>query len=186
MKILFGLLIFAFVVFVYMLLRFFIKRVSLRKALKKFAKQHNYTYKISFRNLLPGNNTNRLVEVETANTIYRIKLFGLLRKHCEIHFWDSRNYSTAWHFNRYSLVGSAPIGVSGTCRRKNLGADTWTETESKNVVPVLLIDPPNAPVRLTQTHVNHLVDLRAGEKIENVLFADRDFLFRFIEKQEKV
>ncbi len=175
----------AMVVLLYMLLRFLFKRIFLWKAFSKFTRQYHYTYKISFRNLLPGNSTTHLVEIETQHTIYRIKLFGLLRKHCEIHFWDSQNYSIAWYFSRYGYVGTAPIGQTGSRNHRSLGNSDWTTTTNKKVIPILLIDPANAPVRLTQTQTNHLVDLRAGEMIGNILFADRDFLFRFIEKQEK-
>ena len=185
MKALFAILIIVVIVFIYMLLRFFIKRISFWNALKKFAKQNNYAYKISLHNIFPRNSKNPLIEIETENTLYQIKLFGLLRKHCEIHFWNSQNYSVAWYFNRYGYVGTAPIGQTGSRNHRKLGNIDWTTSTSKKIVPILLIDPANAPVRLTQTQANHLVDLRAGEMIENILFADRDFLFRYIEKTEK-
>ena len=74
----------------------------------------------------------------------------------------------------------APLGVS-TKRRRNLGKTDWLTADG---VPVLLISPAHAPVCMTQTDVNHLVQLRVGDKIGNALFADLDYLFRHIEKQK--
>ena len=185
MKALGILLIVVLAVFLYILLRFILKRIFLWVCLKRFAKKHNFQCKIAFTCLLPSNRTGT-VQIESAHTIYQINLFGLLRKHCEIHFWNTQEYSVEWYFSRYGLVGSTPIGQTNAKRRRSLGNRDWGSSISdKEVVPVLLIDPANAPVRLTQTQVNHLVDLRVGEKIENILFADRDFLFRFIENREK-
>ena len=185
MKSLKILLIIALVFLLYIGLRFFVKRIRAIITLKKFCKKHNYSCKISPHCMLPLNSTACLVQIETDTAIYPIKLFGLLRKHCEIHFWNLQEYSVEWYFSRYGLVGSTPIGLTNTKRRRSLGNSSWTAVPiEKTTIPILLIAPAQAPVRLTKTDVTRFVDLRAGEKVDDVLFADLDFLLRYIAKNE--
>lgn len=172
----------ALVLMIYILLRFICKRLCLWCALKKFAKGHNYILKMPFSCLLPINSNNRFIQIKTNSTVYNIKPFGLLRKHCEIHFWNTQEYSIEWYFSRAGYVGTTPIGQTNNCPHRSLGKADWVAADG---VPVLLISPANAPVRLTQTKVNHLVELRAGDKIGDAVFADSDYLFRYIKKQEK-
>ncbi|MBQ8358527.1 MAG: hypothetical protein IJX37_01245 [Oscillospiraceae bacterium] len=174
----------ALAVMAYIFLRFVIKRIWLLTVLRKFAKKHNYICKIPLSCLLPANRSTSPVKMETGNAVYNIKLFGLLRKHCEIHFWSLKEYSVEWYFSRYGFVGTTPIGQLGA-RRRSLGNGKWSVGNGKAVVPVLLLSPAHAPVRLTRTDVNHLVDLRAGDKMGDTVFADLDYLLRFIEKNEK-
>ena len=179
------LIVIALAVMVYIFLRFVIKRIGLLISVKTFAKKHGFGCKCPLSCLLPSNCIGT-VEIESANTVYTVKLFGLLRKHCEIHFWNFREYSVEWYFSRYGLVNIPHIGQTNANRRRSLGNADWAAvTGEKEVVPILLISPANAPVRLTQTRINHLEDLRAGEKIGDVIFADMDYLFRFIAKREK-
>lgn len=184
MKALQILILIALAITVYVFLRFVVKRIWLFAVLRKFSKKHGYVCKIPLSCLLPNNRSKCLVQIETENAIYSIKLFGLLRKHCEIHFWSLEEYSAEWYLMRTGFVGAAPIGQVGA-RRRSLGNENWTANSEKEVIPVLLISPANAPVRLTQTKVNHLEYLRAGERIENAVFADWDYLWRFIENREK-
>lgn len=178
------LILIALVVMVCIVLRFVVKRIWLFTVLRKFAKKHGYTCKLPLSCLLPNNHNKHLVQIETGNTVYSIKLFGLLRKHCDIHFWSLKEYSATQYFSRREYVGGTPIGLTGA-RRRSLGNGNWTVSSEKEVIPVLLISPANAPVRLSQTQVNHFEYLRAGERIENAVFADLDFLMGFIENREK-
>ena len=174
----------ALVVMVYMLLRFVVKRIWLFSVLRRFAKQYSYTLIFPFSCLLPNNRNKDIGKIETASTVYCVKLFGLLRKHCDIHFWSSQEYSATQYFSRREYVGGTPIGQTGA-RRRSLGNGNWAHSSEKEVIPVLLISPAQAPVRLSQTKVNHFEYLRAGERIENAVFADWDYLWRFIENREK-
>ena len=172
----------AIVIVLYLLLRFIVKRLWLFHQFRRFAKKHNYTCTIPRSCLLPNNRNHRYVQIRTPNTVYNIKLFGLLRKHCEIHFWNTQEYSSTWYFTRMEYIGStSPLGVSAT-RRRSLGNTDWLTADG---VPVLLISPAQAPVRISKTDVNHLVQLRAGEKIGDAIFADLDYLLRHIEHREK-
>ena len=173
----------ALVVMVYMLLRFVVKRIWLFSVLRKFAKQHSFNFSFPASCLLPNNRNNDIVKIETASTVYCVKLFGLLRKHCDIHFWSSQEYSATQYFTRREYVGGTPIGQTAA-RHRSLGDGNWSVSSEKEVIPVLLISPANAPVRLSQTKVNHFEHLLAGEKIENLIFADWDYLWRFIENRE--
>lgn len=173
----------ALVVMVYIVLRFVVKRIWLFAVLRRFAKKHGYICTIPLSCLWPSNRNDRIVQLETDSTIYAIKLFGLLRKHCEIHFWNLEEYSVAHFLMRSSFVASVPIGQTGAkCR--SLGNRNWAHSSEKEVIPVLLLSPTQVPVRLSQTKVNHWERLQAGEKIENAVFADWDYLWRFIENRE--
>lgn len=184
MKVLQFLFAIALAITIYLFLRFILKRIWLFAILRKFSKKHGYTCKIPLSCLLPYNRNKRLVQLETGSTVYSVKLFGLLRKHCEIHFWSMEEYSAEWYLMRSGFVGAAPIGQV-SARRRSLGNENWAVSSEKEVVPVLLISPAHAPVRLTQTKVNHLEYLRAGDKIVDAIFADLDYLLRFIENREK-
>lgn len=174
----------ALAITVWLFFRFILKRIWLFAVLHKFAKKHGYTCITPLSCLLPNNRNKRLVRIETGSTVYSIKLFGLLRNHCDIHFWSSQEYSATQYFTRAEYVGGSPIGQTGA-RRRSLGNENWTVNSGKEVITVFLISPANAPVRLSQTKVNHFEYLRAGERIENAVFADLDFLLRFIENREK-
>ena len=174
----------ALVIVFYILLRFIVKRIRLLAVLHKFSKKHGYTCKTPLSCLLPNNREKNVVQIETDNTVYSIKLFGLLRKHCDIHFWSLKEYSATQYFTRSEYVGGTPIGQTGALRR-SLGNENWTVSSGKDVISVLLISPANAPVRLSQTKVNHFEYLRVGDKIGDTVFADLDFLLRFIENREK-
>ncbi len=174
----------ALAVTVLILLRFLVKRIWLFAVLRRFAKKHGYVCKIPLSCLWPSNRNDCIVQLETGNTLYAVKLFGLLRKHCEIHFWSLAEYSVVHFLMRSSFVVAEPLGLIGT-KRRSLGNGNWAVSSEKEVIPVLLISPAQAPVRLTQTNVNHLEYLRAGEKIGSAVFADLDYLLRFIENREK-
>ena len=180
-QILFGI---AAAVTLYIFLRFIVKRIWLFTTLRRFAKKHSYICKMPLSCLLPNNRNLHVVLIETDSTLYAVKLFGLLRKHCDIHFWSSQEYSATQYFSRAEYVGGTPIGQAGA-RRRSLGNGNWAIRSEKEVIPVLLISPANAPVRLSQTKVNHFEYLSAGERIENAVFADWDYLWRFIENREK-
>ena len=181
MKIISILTIIAMITFIFLLLRFIIKRLWLFHQLRRFAKEHNYTCTIPRSCLLPNNRNRHYVQIRTPNTVYNIKLFGLLRKNCEIHFWSATEYSTYWYSLRTEFAGATPICQANQHPLRSLGKADWL---TANGVPILLISPTHTPVRLTKTDVNHFVNLRIGEKIGDAIFADLDYLFRHIENRE--
>ena len=84
-------------------------------------------------------------------------------------------YSVEKFIPRMSLVDT-PLGHR-PARRRKLGK--WN-VNSDIEIPVLLYSSANSPIHITQTKVNHVERLMAGDNIEDVLFVDRDFLFRYI------
>lgn len=181
------LIIIALAVTLYIFLCFIVKRIWLFTALRRFAKKHSYVCKMPLSGLLPNNRNNNLVEIETENALYAVKLFGLLRKHCHIHFWSRAEYSIEWYFSRHGLdLRKTPFELLAGAKSRSLGSTDWLPVGGeKEVIPLLLISPTQAPVMLTKTDANHWEHLRAGERIEDVLFADLDYLLSFIENREK-
>jgi len=181
-QILFGI---AAAVTLYIFLRFIVKRIWLFMTLRRFAKKHSYICKMPLSCLLPNNRNRQLVLIESEQSIYAIKLFGLLRKHCHIHFWSRKEYSIEWYFSRHGMdFQKTPHALLAGARRRSLGSADWPVSSEKEVIPLFLISPAHAPVKLTKT-AKHGELLYAGEKIEDVLFADLDYLVRFIENRER-
>jgi len=171
--------------YLYAVIRFAVHRIRFLAFLKQFTKTYGYSYKLAgIAYYFPCNRSKATILLETKNTVYNIRLFGLLRKHCEVHFWNLQEYSVEKHIIKALYVGSTPTGLTNAkCRR--LGSfPSLDSSNNKTVIPVLLFLPTNGVMRLTRTQVNHLVELRAGDKIEDVLFADSDYLFRCIANRE--
>lgn len=40
--------------------------------------------------------------------------------------------------------------------------------------------PANSPIKITKNNGNSIVDLEVGDKIDDVIFADREYLFQYI------
>ena len=165
--------------YIYVLLRFVIKRIILLHKIKRFAEENGIEYKISIPAfLIPSNQYGTALLLKTEKATYNIRLFGLLRKNCAVHFWSKEQYSVEKFIPRMSLVDT-PLGHR-TVRRRKLGK--W-DISAYTEIPVLLYSPANSPIHITQTKVNHVERLIAGDMIEDILFVDIDFLFRYIENR---
>ena len=184
-------LLLALVLCLYFFLRFIIRRMSLLISLTKFAKKYDYQLKRNLWNcLLPLNSSSKIsVVIETNNSIYAIKLFGFFLKNREVHFRNTKEYSTRWIMPREGLSEK----TNEICANplKSLGSfDDAIYIDSsvqKERIPVLLHSPESfALLRCTHLLSNRIVRLQVGEKIagSDLLFADRDFLFRYISKRE--
>lgn len=185
------LLIIALVFLLYIFLRFIIRRMCLLISLRKFAKKYDYQLKINLWNcLLPLNSSSKTsVVIETNNSIYDIKLFGFFLKNREVHFRNTKEYSTRWIMPREGLSEK----TNEICANplKSLGsfddAIYIVPSVQKERIPVLQHSPDSfAFLRRTHLLSNHIVRLNVGDKIagSDLLFADRDFLFLYISKRE--
>ena len=185
----------ALLIFFLLLLRFFLQRVRLLVSLKWFARKYGFRVR-GFRPIffLPLNATKKnMITLETDNYIYDIKPFGLLRKHCEIHFWSLSEYSMEWYFSRHGIDHEPRLNIGATNERKRRRIGAFEADVNANAgkehTPVLLLSPSNAPIRLTYYKANPhydllCADLYAGNMIENAIFADLDYLYRHICKLE--
>ena len=185
----------ALLIYLLLLLRFFLQRVRLLISLKWFARKYGFQAS-GFRPIffLPINVTKKnMITLETDNYIYDIKPFGLLRKHCEIHFWSVSEYSMEWYFSRHGIDHEPHLYIGATNERKRRKIGVFEAdldaTTVKEHTPVLLLSPSNAPIRLTYYKANQDYDLLcanlyAGDMIENTLFTDLDYLYRHICKLE--
>ena len=164
--------------YLYIVLRFVLKRVILLRQIKRFAKENSLQCDITARAfLLPSNRCGTAVVLKTEKICYNIRLFGLLRKNCAVHFWNKEMYSLEKYIPRMGLVEDIPLGHRDVTRRV-LGK--WI-IKSESEIPVLLYAPANGPIRITQTNVNHIERMIAGDMLDGVLFADWDYLFRYVE-----
>jgi hypothetical protein len=95
MKLLWYLLLILALYYIYISLRFAIKRILLLHKIKRFAKENRIDYKFSTSAFfVPSNRHGTAVILKTNNAIYNIRLFGLLRKNCAVHFWSKEQYIT--------------------------------------------------------------------------------------------
>jgi len=184
-------LLFALVLWLYFFLRFIIRRMCLLISLRKFTKKYDYQLKRNLWNcLLPLNgSSSSSVVIETNRSIYDIKLFGFFLKNREVHFRSTKEYSTRWIMPREHRSES----INEICANplKSLGsfddAVYMVSSVQKERIPVLLHSPDSfAFLRCTHLLSNRIVRLYIGEKIagSDLLFADSDFLFRYISKRE--
>lgn len=191
MKSLIIILLFVLAFGLYIFLRFIPRRIYLLILLRKFAKKYDYQLKINLWNcLLPLNSSSKTsVVIETNNSIYDIKLFGFFLKNREVHFRNTKEYSTRWIMPREGLSEK----TNEICANplKSLGsfddAIYIVPSVQKERIPVLLHSPDSfAFLRRTHLLSNHIVRLNVGDKIagSDLLFADRDFLFLYISKRE--
>ena len=187
------LLIIALVFLLYIFLRFIIRRICLLISLRKFAKKYDYQLKRNLWNcLLPLNGSSRSsVVIETNSSIYDIKLFGFFLKNREVHFRNTKEYSTTWYLMAKGFSAKGNINTICASPLKSLGsfndAIYIDSSVQKERIPVLLHSPDSfAHLRRTHLLSNRIVRLHVGEKIadSDLLFADSDFLFRYISKKE--
>ena len=179
MKLLLYLLLLFALHFSYSLFRFVFKRARLLHQVKCFAKEHSIECIVTTPAFLfPSNRYGTAVLLRTEKATYNIRLFGLLRKNCAVHFWSKEQYSVEKFIPRMSLV-DIPLGHRPV-RRRELGK--W-DISANTEIPVLLYSPANSPIHITQTKVNHVERLITGDMIEDILFVDSDFLFRYIENR---
>mgnify|MGYP003292464748 CR=1 FL=1 len=163
--------------YLYIVLRFVLKRVNLMWQIKRFSKENCLQCDITASAfLLPSNRCGTAVVVKTEKVCYNIRLFGLLRKNCAVHFWNKEMYSVE-KFIPKMLLYDTPLGHRSVRRRKLGEWDNNANTE----IPVLLYSSADSPLRIMQTKVNHIERLIAGDMLDGVLFVDWDYLYRYIE-----
>ncbi len=185
-------LLFALVLWLYFFLRFIIRRICLLISLRKFAKKYDYQLKRNLWNcLLPLNGSSRSsIVIETNRSIYDIKLFGFFLKNREVHFRNTKEYSARWYLMAKGFSARANINEICANSLKSLGSfDDAIYIDSsvqKERIPVLLLSPAYELLRRTHLLANRIVRFNVGDKIagSDLLFADSDFLFRYICKRE--
>lgn len=166
--------------FLYILLRYILKRLNLIGQIKRFAKENDLQCDITLSAFLkPSNRCGTAVYMRKGDTCYNIRLFGLLRKNCAVHYWNKEMYSVEKYIPRMCLVEEIPLGHRNV-RRRYMGE--WN-LQSDLDIQVLLYSPSNSSIRITQTNVNHIERMIAGDMLDGVIFADWDYLFRYIEKR---
>ena len=185
-------LLFSLALGLYLFLRFIIRRIRLLISLRKFAKKYDYQLKIDLWNcLLPLNgSSSSSIVIETNSSIYDIKLFGFFLKNREVHFRNTKEYSTRWYLIAKGFSARATINEICAFPQKSLGSfDDAIYIDSsvqKERIPVLLLSPAYELLRRTHLLVNRVVTFEIGDKIagSDLLFTDSDFLFRYIGKRE--
>ena len=172
-----------FIAFLY--LRFFFKRLRLLLNLKKAAKRCGAKLKLTTPSFyFPTNGCKRHELMVTGEDfIYCIKVIGLFQKYCDLHFWNAREYGTRKYLLKFQIDQSTPLGSKDT-RHKHLDIDFTAglpeNTEGKQVVHFYLLSPANSPIHITQNNGNAIVDMEPGSKIDDIIFADREYLFQYI------
>ena len=133
--------------YTYIFSRFVLSRFVFLIKVKSFAKIHNIECCVTLPAfLLPSNRLGTAVLLKAKDKTYNIRLFGLLRKNCAVHFWNKEMYSVEKFIPRMSL-NDVPLGHRPV-KRRELGK--W-DNDSDIEIPVLLCMPANGLIKITQT-----------------------------------
>ena len=162
MKSLIIILLTVFSLGLYIFLRFIIRRICLLISLRKFAKKYDYQLKTNLWNcLLPLNgSSSSSIVIVTNSSIYDIKLFGFFLKNREVHFRNTKEYSTRWIMPREGVSEKTTEICANPL--KSLGsfddAIYIVPSVQKERIPVLLHSPDSfAFLRRTHLLSNHIV-----------------------------
>ena len=169
---------------IFLLLRWFFKRKRLIRNLKKAAKRAGAKCRLTtLRFWLPTNRGKRCdFVVECEDAIYSIKVLGLFQKYCDLHFWNSREYATRKYLFHWQIDQATPLGSKDT-RHKRLDIDFEADVpadSTKKHVCFYLLYPTNSPIKITKNDGNTIVNLEPSDKIDDVIFADREYLVQYI------
>ena len=171
-----------FLVFLY--LRFFFKRLRLLNYLKKASKQADSKLTLTcFQFWLPTNRCKRSeILIECEDAIYSVKVLGLFQRYCDLHFWNAQEYATRKYLLRFEIEQASPLGSKGG-RHKRLDVDFESHlpetAKGKPIIRFFVLSPANSPIRITKHDGNTIVDLEPAGKVDNVIFADREYLYQY-------
>ena len=176
--------------FMFLVFRFAIKRIHLLVCLRNFASKHKFNFKLGgFSYFLPTNKSNNsFLTIETLHAIYHIKMFGVMRKHCEIHLWNTDQYSVRKFFFKMEFLHSSPLGSSHSFKR-HMSKVTFkppiNNAKHKPIISILLFFPTLRLMRITYTVQNTINTISPGDKFEGVILADKQYLLWYILNREK-
>lgn len=179
------LIVIAIILLVFLYLRFFFKRLRLLLSLKKAARHSGSKLTVTSPVFWLPTNRGKYSQlmVEKEDAIYAIKVIGLFQKYCDLHFWTPQDYATRKYLLRFQIDQATPLGSKDT-RHKRLDTDfedNLPAASSKRIIPFYLLSPTNSPIHITKNNGNTIVDLLPGSKIDNIIFADREYLFQYIQ-----
>ena len=179
----FAIIVILLVTFLY--LRFLFKRLRLLLSLRKAAKRAGTKITLSAPTFwLPTNRCKRCELFVTGDDfVYCIKVIGLFHKYCDLHFWNPREYATRKYLLRFQIEQATALGGKDV-RHKRLNVDFSAglpeNDRNKRRICFYLLSPTNFPIHITKNDGNVIVDLLPGCKIDNILFADREYLYQYI------
>ncbi len=168
----------------FLCLRFFFKRLRLLLSLKKAARRADAKLRLMTPMFwLPTNRGKRSeLLIKTGDAIYAVKVIGLFQRYCDLHFWNWQEYSTRKYLLRFQIDQSTPLG-SKDARHKRLQVDFEVglpeDSDGKQIIRFYLLSPTNFPIHITKNDGNLVVDLQPGDKIDNIIFADREYLYQY-------
>lgn len=169
---------------IFLSLRFFFKRLRLRRSLKRAAKEIGAKLILTTPMFwLPTNRCKRSeFLIIGSDFAYSIKVLGLYLKYCDLHFWNAKEYATHKYLFHWEIAQASPLGKRNV-RHKQLNID-FTKGLPKDftgkVYRFYLLSPTNSPIHITKNDANVIVDLAPGDKIDDVIFADRECLYQYI------
>ena len=175
----------AIILLVFLYLRYFFKRLRLFLSLRKAAKRVDAKIKLTSATFwLPTNRCKRCEILVIGDTfVYCIKVLGLFQKYCDLHFWNSREYATRKYLFRWQIDQATPLGSKDTRHKRldiDFSANLLEHGSGKQKICFYLLSPTNYPIHITTNDVNVIVDLEPGKKIDDVIFADREYVFQYI------
>lgn len=169
---------------VFLCLRFFFKRLRLLCSLKKAAKEAEAKLILTTPVFwLPTNRCKRSeILVIGKDFAYSVKVLGLYLKYSDLHFWNAKEYATHKYLFHWEIAQASPLGKRKV-HRKRLNIDFTKglpEDFCGKIYPFYLLSPTNSPIHITKNDANVIVDLVPGDKIDDIIFADRECLYQYI------
>ncbi len=172
-------------IIVFICLRFFFKRLRLLTSLKKAAKRAGAALQLTTPLFwFPTNRCkhNEML-VKCADAVYSIKVIGLFQKYCDLHFWNAQEYATRKYLFHWQIDQATPLGSKAT-RHKRLDIDfdagLLEVSGGRQHIRFYLLSPTNSPIKITKNNGNSIVNLEPGDKIDDIIFADREYLYQYI------
>ena len=170
---------------IFLCFRYIFKRVRLIRSLKKAAKRAGAKIRLTTPTIwLPTNRYKRCeFVVDCSDAVYSIKVIGLFQKFCDLHFWNSKEYATRKYLFHWQIDQATPLGSKDTHHKRldiDFNANMPKDCDGKQHIRFYLLYPTNSPIKITQNNGNTIVPLEASNKIDDVIFADREYLIQYI------
>ncbi len=161
-------------IFVLTALVFYFKRTALYVSLKKKAKKSDLKLKTNFSFWFLFNFKKTADFSMTGNDkSYKVKILNVFKKCSEIHFFNSREYALCNYWSWREVTSQKPLAQRDITHRILTSINPEND---ENVIPIILLSSRKPLIKATKTIENEICEISFGDKIENTVFANLDYI----------